>query len=348
MCNNSYLNPINIINYKFLRLLNTNTNRNTKILLYKNYKDITSEVINNILINQKVFITQTDLDNIIKIPRVKFNLPLDKSNIRAQTSFINLVGTPKTRSRRPGVYIFTHKKTGSKYVGSSNSLSRRMEQYFTPDAFNVINKYDSGLLLPLMRQEGFSAFELEIIVMPEKYYNKYYLFLEQYYLLHSSFNLNVQRVVNFRINQGKKIFIYNTNYTILYYASESLNEIKENLGIHHNTYVKNTTDNKLYLNYFRISTDFVKHANKSKLSIPELSNLISEKRKLFLKDNFVKLLRKPVIVKNVITGDILTISSIKEVVIYFKSKNIIVDRNKISKCIITGDEYKGYYFLTLK
>lgn len=64
---------------------------------------------------------------------------------------------------KAGVYIFTHKATGSKYVGSSNSLSRRLDQYFT---FKHFNQENSGLLLPLIKKDGFGAFNLEIFVVP--------------------------------------------------------------------------------------------------------------------------------------------------------------------------------------
>lgn len=43
---------------------------------------------------------------------------------------LGLIGKPKTRGLKAGVYIFTLKPTGHKYVGSSNSLSRRLYQYF--------------------------------------------------------------------------------------------------------------------------------------------------------------------------------------------------------------------------
>ncbi len=73
-------------------------------------------------------------------------------------------------------------------MGSSNSLSRRLDQYFTYKHFNQEN---SGLLLPLIKKDGFGAFNLEIFVVPEDFSHAattykleyYYLFLEQYYLL---------------------------------------------------------------------------------------------------------------------------------------------------------------------
>ena len=70
--------------------------------LYDNYQDITSEIINNLLVNQDVSITEEELEKLKAIPGVKFDLPLSDETYRA---FIGLVGRPKTRIRKPGVYI---------------------------------------------------------------------------------------------------------------------------------------------------------------------------------------------------------------------------------------------------
>jgi hypothetical protein len=57
----------------------------------------------------------------------------------------------------PGVYIFTHNKTGSKYIGSSSQLVIRLNNY--------INKKDipEGLLRPLLYKDGIDNFSLELI-----------------------------------------------------------------------------------------------------------------------------------------------------------------------------------------
>ena len=73
--------------------------------LYDNYKDITSEVINKILINQQVFISPEELDKLKGIPGVKFDLPFNDETLRA---FISLVGRSNSRVHRAGVYMFTH------------------------------------------------------------------------------------------------------------------------------------------------------------------------------------------------------------------------------------------------
>lgn len=86
--------------------------------LVDNYQDITSEVINKILVNQQVSISPEELDKLKGIPGVKFDLPLNDETLRA---FISLIGRSNSRVHRAGVYIFTHLSTGSKYVGSSNN-----------------------------------------------------------------------------------------------------------------------------------------------------------------------------------------------------------------------------------
>ena len=112
-------------------------------------------------------ITQHILDKLITIPSVKFDLPLTDQTIRA---LVGLIGTPKTRGLKAGIYIFTHKLTGHKYVGSSNSLSRRLDQYFN---FKHFNQDGSGQLISLIKKDGFNMFSLEIIVMPSEFSSGY-------------------------------------------------------------------------------------------------------------------------------------------------------------------------------
>lgn len=69
------------------------------------------------------------------------------------SAYRSLTGKPKARGHKAGVYILTHIKSGDKYAGSSNNLSRRLEQYF------IFNK-EYGLLLPLIKKEGLANFRL--------------------------------------------------------------------------------------------------------------------------------------------------------------------------------------------
>lgn len=128
--------------------------------------------------NQKVSITQADLDIIKNIPGVRYDLPLTDQTYPA---FSGLVGRSGSKFRKAGIYIFTHKATGSKYVGSSNSLSRRLEQYFSSSAkrsYHLFSQINHGLLIPLIQKEGLASFTLDVFVMPAEYSLDYYfLFL---------------------------------------------------------------------------------------------------------------------------------------------------------------------------
>lgn len=181
-----------------------------------------SEVINSVLLNQKVAISQKELDELLSLPSVKFDLPFsppEGGRDETYPSLLALIRKPRSKRSNPGVYIFTHKSTGNKYVGSSNDLARRFKQYF--DKHLVFANKSYGLLMPLVNQEGLSAFNLQVIVVSSTYPKYSHCFLEQYFLLDKSFNLNTQRIVNFRVNQGLK-FLYDLDCKTLYHSSNSL------------------------------------------------------------------------------------------------------------------------------
>ena len=302
-------------------------------LTFDNYQDITSGVLNNLLSSQQVSITEEELAKLKTISGVRFDLPL---NDQTYPSYIGLVGKPNTRGIKAGVYIFTHKATGSKYVGSSNSLSRRLDQYFT---FKHFNQENSGLLLPLIKKDGFGAFNLEIFVVPENFSQAattykleyYYLFLEQYYLLNKEFNLNTQRIVNFRVNQGKNVYIYDLEGRTLYYCSKSLNQIKSNLGIHYATCINCIKNGDSYLNFFKITDTPIKGAEITSLSFIELVDFFTTKKEEFLKITSRSKFSKPVIIRSENEEETLELSSITAAVKFLESKNIKANRDQITK-----------------
>jgi hypothetical protein len=110
--------------------------------------------------------------------------------------------------------------------------------------------------------------------------------LEQYHLLDNDFNLNTQRVVNFRVNQGITVYLYDIEGNILYYTASSLNGLKADLGIHHATSTKYIKTGSPYLDYFIITDQLKPTAIKAELSLEELSKLILDKKSLFLKKRF--------------------------------------------------------------
>ena len=304
-------------------------------------KTITSSDINRLLVNQQVSIEQEELDKLLTIKGVTFELPLSNQTYPA---YYSLIGRPQTRGRRAGVYIFTHIASGNKYVGSSNSLSRRLEQYFKP---NPVFSKDYGLLLPLIKKEGFAAFKLEIFVMPKELSKDYYfLFLEQYYLLNNEFNLNSQRVVNFRVKQGTNVYLYDKESKILYYRTSSLHGLKLDLGIHHVTCTKCLKNGSLYLGYFKITNELNPKAIQADISLSELTKLISEKKSLFLK-RFSNITSKAICMKEIGTNKTYTFTSITLAVKFLESKGVKANRNKIASCLNKNELYLGYVYTTV-
>lgn len=317
--------------------------------VYKDFKVITVDVLNNLLKNQKVYITEAELARLKNTPSVIFNLPL---NDQTYPSFEGLIGKPNTRDIKAGVYIFTHIASGAKYVGSSNSLSRRLDQYFT---FKYFNQKNSGLLIPLIKEEGFEAFNLEVFVIPENIglefngsnnlnFNFPYLFLEQYYLLHEKFNLNTQRIVNFRVNQGKTVYLYGLDGKILYYCGNSLHGIKGALGIHYATCTHCIKTGGSYLDFFKITTNFLGKAERTKLSLQELLELIDIKKKEVLQKRSSIKFSKAILIRKEDQEQTLEFSSITMTVKHLKSIGVFADRNQIAKYLDTDTPHKGYFF----
>ena len=322
--------------------------------LFDSYADITSEVINKILVNQKIFITQEELDKLKGIPGVKFDLPLNDETSRA---FIALVG--RQRSQKSGVYIFTHNESGSKYVGSSNNLFFRLFDYFRHDA-----KSDyTGLLLPMLRKQGLGAFSLEIFIIPAEFSKNSYLYLEQYHLLNKKFDLNTQRTVQFRALRPHKIYLYDSEGKILYYSCDSYSKLQKDLGIHYTTFKKCLQQGNNYLIFFKITDTplfFIKKRGEdgknsvatAGLNLIQLNSLIAEKQMLKNKSMTFSGKRysnsKSILIKEVTTGNIRDFTNILTAVSYLEDINNKINRNTITKYLNTGKPFKGYLFYEKK
>ena len=82
----------------------------------------------------------------------------------------------------------------------------------------------------MIEKEAFKVFTLQVTVIPSSYPKYSHCFLEQYYLLNKEFNLNTHKIVNFRVNQGFNIYLYDKDCKILYYSCNSLNAFCADLG----------------------------------------------------------------------------------------------------------------------
>lgn len=145
--------------------------------------------------------------------------------------------------------MWTHLSTGDKYVGSSSTLARRLIGYF-----NGTHK-NTGKLIPLIKSEGVGAFKLQVKPLIESYTVNLELSLEQYFLLHSEFNLNTLKVVNnFSGARAKPLFMYTKYLSELIYSSYIQEDFIFKLRIHHSIFSKSLKTGEYYLDKY-IFTD---------------------------------------------------------------------------------------------
>ena len=235
----------------------------------------TASVINKILLNQDITVTDSKLKDLLKVEGVEFNLYTSSSPIAKEDSklFSELTGTSNYKGHS-GVYMFIHKITGQKYVGSSNLLRRRIDYYFKGDFRPLMGK-----LLPLLTQEGLGAFKLIIFKLDNNKFNvKDALILEQYHLLSKEFDLNTLRVVNAGSSKGESVYVYDLTCSTLYYHASSRIELKRTLKVHPETCKKFLDSNIPYLNRFLLLSGLIPTAVKSNMSVLELLEIMQKER----------------------------------------------------------------------
>jgi GIY-YIG catalytic domain len=231
----------------------------------------TSSIINEILLNQNLSVTNLKLEELLKIKGVEIDLPISTSI--GKQILAELTGKSKYKGFF-GVYIFVHKNTGQKYVGSSNLLRRRMDYYFKGN-FPLTGKF-----LPILKKEGLEVFKLLIYKLDSnKFSIQDSLILEQYYLLDKEFNLNTLRVVNTGSKKGDSVYVYDLKCSTLYFHAKSKIELKRVLKIHTET-SKKYVDSKIpYLNKFLLLSYPIPTTLNSNISVQELVNIMQKERK---------------------------------------------------------------------
>lgn len=234
-------------------------------------KPTTSSVINKVFLNQNLSVTDSKLEELLKVKGIEMDLPI--STPENHKLLGQLTGKSKYKGFS-GVYIFIHKDTGQKYVGSSNLLRRRIDYYFKGD-FSLAG----GKFLAMLRMEGLKAFKLRIFKLDSnKFSNQDSLILEQYFLLDKEFNLNTLRVVNAGSSKGDAVYVYDLACSTLYYHAKSKIELKRILKIHTET-SKKYVDSKIpYLKKFLLLSYPIANTSLSNLSIEDLVDIMQKER----------------------------------------------------------------------
>ena len=237
----------------------------------KSKKPVTFKVINEILAYCNISITEDLLNSLINVPSI-----IIKNLLQNETKKIlkDNIGLPSSKIQIPGVYIFKHKITGEKYVGSSSQLAIRLSGYL-----NYTHK-PIGKFTPLLFKDRLSNFTLEVIPLVNNYNFRSEIVLEQYYLLDPSFTLNTIKVANNPSgSNAKPLFMYNRDKTILYYSSTQQIDFIKNLNISHFTFSKHLKNGSFYLGKYLFTRESELHAKVKDISIIELALQLEKDRK---------------------------------------------------------------------
>lgn len=155
------------------------------------------------------------------------------------------------------------------YVGSSSSLARRLIGYF-----NSTHK-ETGKLIPLIKKEGINAFDLEVIPLIDNYVVNQELSLEQYFLLHSKFNLNTLKVINnFSGATSKPLYMYTKDFSQLIYSSHIQEDFIFKLRIHHSTFSNSLKTGGIYLGKYIFTDKPVLGAKESNMSEEYINKML--------------------------------------------------------------------------
>jgi hypothetical protein len=309
-------------------------------------KPVDYKIINLILAYCNISITEKDLNNLINTPPagriVLKNLDRDES----KKIIKNNVGSPSNKIQIPGVYIFTHKTSGHKYVGSSSQLAVRL--------FGYLNfKYKTspcvaagrGKLLPLLNKEKLSNFTLEIIPLYNNYNFRSEIVLEQYYLLDPSFNLNTIKVANNPSgSNAKPLYMYNRDKSVLYYSSTQQKDFIVNLNISHFTFTKHLNNGTYYLGKYLFSRKPELNVKIKNIPVLDLALQLEKDRQIFNKNKPLNSLSKSVLMLDANNNHIKLFFSIGKCIEYLKNKGFSATHTTLVKYIGTNKTYHGYIF----
>jgi hypothetical protein len=295
----------------------------------KEGKLITAGKVNKVLAFADIKITQSKLDKILSEPRLEFS-NLDSGTIRSDY-FLQNIGTVRGKIQVPGVYIWTHLSTGDKYVGSSSALARRLIGYF-----NGTHK-NTGKLIPLIKSEGVGAFKLQVIPLIESYTVNQELSLEQYFLLHSEFNLNTLKVVtDFSGARAKPLYMYTKDFAELIYSSDVQEDFIFKLRIHHSMFSKSLKTGAYYLDKYVFTDKPVVGARESNTSVTDIGIMLDKDRL-----EIQKIKGRKIHIKAVDGNNTKLFDSISACIAYL---NTIAPSNKTTlyRHINSGKPYQGY------
>ena len=301
----------------------------------KSGKPVKFNIINDILAYCNISISEEILTELINAPSIIIK-NLDKEE--SKKIIKDNIGSPSNKIQIPGVYIFTHKNTGQKYVGSSSQLAIRLFGYLK------LKYKTTGKLIPFIHKEKLSKFSLEIIPLYDNYDFRSEIVLEQYYLLDPSFNLNTIKVANNPSgSNAKPLYMYNRDKTVLYYSSTQQKDFIINLNISHFTFSKHLKKGSYYLGKYLFSRVPDLTAKVKDISVLELALQLENDRKKFNKNKPLNSLSKSVLMYDE-NNNTKLFFSLGKCIKYLRAKGFPATQTTLVKYVNIDKIYYGYKF----
>ena len=303
----------------------------------KNGKPVTVKIINDILAYCGISITEDILKSLLTAPR----FVLDELNKDETIKILkDKIGSPWDKIQVPGIYIFKHKETGAKYVGSSSQLALRVYGYLK-------GRYKPiGRLIPILTKDRLSSFTLEVVPLYDNYNFRSEIVLEQYYLLDPSFTLNTVKVANNPSgSNAKPLFMYNRDKSILYYSSTQQKDFIINLNIAHFTFNKHLKNGTYYLGKYLFTREPVLTAKLKDITLLDLALMLEKDRVKFNKNKPVNSSSKSVLLVDVNSSPSAKpelFFSLGKCVEYLRNKGLPANQKALVKYINLGQAYHGY------
>ena len=327
----------------------------------KSGKPVNFNIINDILAYCNISISSEILTELIHAPSIIIK-NLDKEE--SKKIIKDNIGTPSNKIQIPGVYIFTHKNTGQKYVGSSSQLAIRLFGYlnfkYKTTARSRCSRIGGsgsigiggrgarcgrgGKLIPFIHKEKLSNFSLEIIPLYDNYDFRSEIVLEQYYLLDPSFNLNTIKVANNPSgSNAKPLYMYNRDKTVLYYSSTQQKDFIINLNISHFTFSKHLKKGSYYLGKYLFSRAPELTAKVKDISVLELALQLENDRKKFNKNKPLNSSSKSVLMYDE-NNNTKLFFSLGKCIKYLRAKGFHATQTTLVKYVNIDKIYYGYKF----
>jgi len=298
-------------------------------------KPVNSKVINEILSFCNLSVSDSTLESMLNSPRFIFN---DLNKRETLDSLNQKVGLPYSKVQARGVYMFKHKLTGDKFVGSSSQLAFRLNGYLS------FTHKSTGKLIPMLKKDQLSNFTLEVICLPDSFNLKAELILEQYYLLDPSFNLNTIKVVNNPSGSNlKPLYMYNRDKSILYHYSTQQIDFIRKLNISHFTFTKHLEKGTYYLGKYKFTRELEESAKLEIMPIFDLALQLEKDRKKFNQNKPINSLSKSVLLIDVNDEDKkLLFFSLGKCIEYLRGKNLPATHTTLAKYLDTDKAYHGF------